>query len=262
MTRQKAKLLAILCGVIVLLSVLLVVILALPEKEGEGPIASTGGYTELFTLDTDQVASVQIELLNQEPFTAVKQEDGTLYISDLDGYEKNATAYGDLLSTAGSFRSQRLVEENPSDLSKYGLSPAQSIMTITSTDGTQTVFKVGNLVPTQDGYYAQWGDDPNVYIVSTINIQQALVPKIGYISLALTPPMDTLDFPLVRTVDLTVDGQQAIHIAPESVNEDGTVSSYVLTDPFQSYMDSQNGSDFMYSLFGVTASQIVAVNPE
>ncbi len=257
---KQAKTLAAMAGIIVVLAVVLVFVMALPEKEGPEPVYTTGGYDELFKVETSAITSIAVS--NAEgSFVAQKQEDDTWMIEGLEAFAKDDTAYSDLVDTASAFQSTRVVEENPEDLEKYGLSPAQATIDITCEDGTTQQFRVGDMAPTGDGYYAQLGDSQTVHLVRVANLEMALKGERAYIDTLITPSAsNTSQFPLAHTIQIEQEGAQTITIEPEDPDAE-TVNSYLFTQPFEARLDNENGSDFLYSFFGIAADEVVCISP-
>lgn len=71
----------------------------------------------------------------------------------------------DLASDFSDLVAERTVDENPTDLEQYGLAPARARAEGSFSDGTATVFFLGDLAPTGSSYYLQVKGDPTVYTV-------------------------------------------------------------------------------------------------
>ena len=69
------------------------------------------------------------------------------------------------------------------DRASYGLDPVRSVITVTSASGQQVVVNLGDLTPTEDGYYASV-EDPrdNLYIVhsSWVDVLERLLNEPPY----------------------------------------------------------------------------------
>jgi hypothetical protein len=71
----------------------------------------------------------------------------------------------DLLYSIANLSSERVIEENPQDLSVYGLKPPQVTVRITLTSGDVKEVFLGNLTPAGDTYYLMVKGDPRVFTV-------------------------------------------------------------------------------------------------
>jgi hypothetical protein len=93
--------------------------------------------------------------------------------------------------------------ETPPALSDIGLATPIYVLEFGFDDGVTHKLKVGNLAPTNSGYYAQY-DDGNVYIVSQAGIDALLnlLAAPPYLPTA-TPTMEPTTTPALETVTST-----------------------------------------------------------
>ncbi|HTX40852.1 MAG TPA: DUF4340 domain-containing protein [Acidobacteriaceae bacterium] len=78
-------------------------------------------------------------------------------------YPANATAVTGMISTLGEMRSERVIEEKPTDLSRYGLSQPSFQLDFTENHQTREV-SFGDNSPTGGGVYVTVAGDPRVYM--------------------------------------------------------------------------------------------------
>ncbi|NLO99496.1 MAG: DUF4340 domain-containing protein [Clostridiaceae bacterium] len=146
---------------------------------------------------TDVASSDEIKLIDitQEDISKIvlKREDGEIvltkeerYVETLetndDGTTKKVTEkkkvwvnpsfdvdndlVEDVVSAAATVMTKRLIDENPGDLTIYGLDKTL-ITTFVSTNGKEVSIEIGNLTPTQDSYYVRILDMPAVYTIDS-----------------------------------------------------------------------------------------------
>lgn len=72
----------------------------------------------------------------------------------------------DMVSAAASVMTKRLIDENPGDLTIYGLDNSL-VTTFISKDGKEVSIEIGNLTPKQDSYYVKRLDKPEVYTIDS-----------------------------------------------------------------------------------------------
>ena len=73
--------------------------------------------------------------------------------------------------------------EQLGDRASYGLDPARTVITSTTANGQKVVMNIGNLTPTEDGYYISVEDpNDNLYIVhsSWVDVLERLLTEPPY----------------------------------------------------------------------------------
>jgi hypothetical protein len=74
-------------------------------------------------------------------------------------------AVQDLISSFAALFSEALVEENPKDLTPYGLDRPQATATATLSDGSERVIYLGDRTAVKTTYFLKTKDDPRVFAV-------------------------------------------------------------------------------------------------
>lgn len=174
-------------GVVLLLLVgALLLLLFLPQNEEEGSSSeSSASYSsttvQVYTGDADDVRSVRVE--GEKGNYEVRWEAADAYtIDELEGLDQLTDSYSTLVSQYASLTATRLVEENPSDLTKYGLdAPAMTVVVTYADDSTHQV-RVGNALPTSDGYYTLVDDDNTVYAIGNSRYTAADKRLLDFVS--------------------------------------------------------------------------------
>ena len=121
---------------------------------------------------------IRIEILKFDKDTIVKvvleSEDGTLTLEKVDDewtvdhsrpVKLRKVAVDDILYSFASLYAERIVEENPEDLSVYGLDKPAVTATAYLEDGSAKVLYLGNKTPAGNTYYLMAEGDPKVYTV-------------------------------------------------------------------------------------------------
>jgi hypothetical protein len=75
------------------------------------------------------------------------------------------SAVDDLVSSFADLRADRVIDENPTDLSSFGLKPPRATAEGTLDDGTVKTFYLGDKTPSGTAFYLQVKGDPKVYSV-------------------------------------------------------------------------------------------------
>lgn len=79
--------------------------------------------------------------------------------------ELDQNLIGNLIDPFKDVFASRMVEENPSDLSQYGLDNPANVIKVTDTSGKTIIFDVGNENKIVNGYYIKTEDKNIVYLI-------------------------------------------------------------------------------------------------
>ena len=203
----------------------------LPEKKDETD--KTDDSIEIFNFKKDDLVDIKIErgdemLWFRYVTIQIEEEevksDGTVEKKTVDrklweavepeDMRTNSSSIDTIAWNANTLKAKKIIEENPSDLSIYGLdSPVK--LTFILTDGTQNVLFVGNEVPTGGSYYARKEGDPAVYTIGSYEAEKLLQTKLDLIEKELyDEPYVPEDFTALsyerkgaKVFDATSDGQ-------------------------------------------------------
>jgi hypothetical protein len=128
---------------------------------------------------------------------------------------------------------ERILEEEPADLSVYGLDDPSVRAVVTDSDGKRAVYKLGDMTPSRTSYYVMEEGDPKVYIVSTYSA--------GNMMFTLDKIRDKFLFPQFEIFDITnmrieLPGSKIeIRPKPETVpaHLNTSFSSHIITSPYK-----------------------------
>ena len=118
-------------------------------------------------LSSDGIEEIQIRNDSDETSRA-QRIDGRWQIVEPNATEADGGVLGTVTSNLVSLEVQRVVDENPTDLAQYGLSPARIDVAYRLTD--QQEFQhllVGDKTPTGDDLFAKRPDESRVFLISS-----------------------------------------------------------------------------------------------
>ncbi len=163
------------------------------------------------------------------------------------------------ITGAASFTAKEFAEEvsDSSQLAKYGLDSPKAVVKAKFTDGTEFSFKVGNDVPNSTTLYYITPDDKKVYTANKSAVSSFLNGKFSFVDTKAFHDYDNSSDEEVHKMTIErVDLEEPIVIDIVPPAEDGIqVYSYRLTSPYSVYADLTDTPKFVYSLFGLTASE-------
>ncbi|WP_058485849.1 DUF4340 domain-containing protein [Defluviitalea phaphyphila] len=121
--------------------------------------------TDILLWEEDQNKIVSIDILNEDEKISIKRNGANWDIVYPINYPANDFLITNIISTFSFPTANELVEENPKDLSIYGLdSPIKSI-TLTNDENISNTLSFGNIAPFSKGYYILY--DNKVYTASS-----------------------------------------------------------------------------------------------
>lgn len=128
-----------------------------------------------------QYVTTQIEqvISNEDGTTGTKMADTQVWQAvEPEGMRVNSSSIDSIAWNANTLKASKLIEENPSDLSVYGLNKPTKL-TFKMKDGTKYVLLVGNKTPTGDYYYAKKEDEAKVYTIGSYEAEKFLQSKLS-----------------------------------------------------------------------------------
>lgn len=119
--------------------------------------------TKVFDLAPGSIQQVQINNASGDQTTVVKQ-DTTWRITQPEPADADTVEVAQVVSSIETLEQSRVVAEDASDLSQFGLAPARITLTFKAGDASQTL-KIGNKTPTGGDMYATTGDSTKVVLI-------------------------------------------------------------------------------------------------
>ncbi len=185
-------------------------------------------------------------------------------VQELDGIKQNSTAVSACVNVCSSLSGKELVEENASDLAKYGLAQPSATITISSDSAADNTFLIGDEIPTGGYRYIVQQGSHTVYTVMINNINYFLQSEQYFcgLSLVYTPSDDawpTIDRLTIKRKDLDYD-MVFITLDPDNTPI-GFVSSQAMIKPVYAGLDITNSAAVTHGIWGLTASAAVVIHP-
>jgi len=127
----------------------------------------------------------------------------------------------------------RTIDEEPEDLSVYGLDQPSAKAVVTDSDGQRAVYLLGDMTPSRISYYVMEEGDPKVYIISTYSAENMMFTLDKIRSKALFGDFQIFDLTDIR---IELPGNLiTINPKPEPVpvHLNTSFSSHVITSPYK-----------------------------
>ncbi|GHU66372.1 hypothetical protein FACS189447_07080 [Spirochaetia bacterium] len=224
------------------------------------PYASTPARDtpRLTEFDSSKIVKLDLE---SSGFSLEKNGDNWELVNAPRGIKINQSAVSNKLWYAGSLWAESVVDDEPGDLSQYGLDEPQGHTIITDSEGKKADILFGNLNPGRSAYYAMVSGDPKVYTVSTYSADGFLF------SLDSIRDRDIYtDFDPQTLSRFTLDnGKTRIDIVPrpEDAYLVSNFSQFMLVSPYtlRRGADSQKFSEVLEPLQNLQISEFVDDDP-
>lgn len=263
-------------GVLVLVTVVLLLVSSMDSADNSSTSDSNSSTTStvdesliLANQKADNISTLTVKNAKDE-YTIKRLGVDKWEITQLGEAPITDGAYSTSITAAAAITAKKLVEENVSDMAKYGLDKPQAEFTIVYKDDTaKTVtFIVGAEAPSESAYYFAEKDSKNVYIVATSALSFALNTKYSYISTTLTPAYDTEKAPVIDRIRIhrkDLDKDIVLDVIPEDPNADeDTIATTYATYMFSSHndvlADDEDIQYWIYGLYGLTATEALKAN--
>jgi hypothetical protein len=215
---------------------------------------------------------VKVEISNTTDFTVyllteeTDTESAVYTIEGLEDLTLDSSLLSTLVNNGSDLSAAQLVEENPEDLSKYGLAEPASVVTLTYADGAVFTMQIGDQSPL-DSTYTYCETDGKVYLVKTSLMANYKKADTSFISKTVLAEPDDEDYPIVESVriereDLDYDIYlEYDYDLAEDDSTGGTAATHVMKEPVSFYLDVESSTDVTNGMFGLTAGEIAAVHP-
>lgn len=274
MSKNMGILIASIAALVVVGGSLTAVLLAKHNTPGtaEESSATESAQESIMLNEADALNVEAIDIQSKTPFHVTRtfrgREDAAA-VYTIDGYE-DLTLDADLLRTLANngctLEAVSLVEENASDLSKYGLGDTAAAVTLQYEDGTDFQFRVGDKSPMENAKtYVAVGS--NVYLVRTSLVSNYQKEPVQFLSTTvLAKPADDA-YPIVKALRIQrkdLDWDIYMEYDYENADDDtagGTAATHVMREPIFSYLNVEKSSDITNGMFGLAAQEIAVVHP-
>ena len=212
------------------------------EKEEEYTYTST--MIKLSDITEDQV--VRAEYIREDDTLSLVKQEGEWILDYPYPIEPKPYTASDVASGVYSIYADRVIDEEPSDISLYGLdSPLVTGVAILE-DGSRFEYYLGEQTPTGDTYYFMRQGDPKVYTILRYTAERYLktIDEMRETQIAGLDPMS------VQYVKFLNTRGRVIEIIPREIEEkqvSSTFSSVKMAKPFikERGVDTQNFSNFV-----------------
>lgn len=226
--------------IIVILGVLCLVLAAyalvtMISKDNEN------GETEIILsqIESDDVTAFSYQHHNDTEYTkelySFVKEDGTWYYEADEAFPVHQLMADAKAKVIGTVTAQRIVAENPEDISQYGLD--EPYLTVSVSDAKNTyVYHVGNYNESTTTYYIMQEGNDTVYLADSQMFIAFDLQLWDMISKEDTPKLNSDSF---TEIDFQIKGQN-IHLKKTKLDSDYVKSEWYLLDENGQIIENTN----------------------
>jgi hypothetical protein len=207
-----------------------------------------------------------------------KTEEQQFFTDGLENAPQDETTINGFVDSFTPMNARGLIESDASDLGKYGLAQPISTITLSYADGGSETLQVGNPAPGSGQTYAKMADSADVYTVSSSFLTGHDQSNLYFVSRKLmkdytdygSPAVSriTIDGPAVNDIDKQPDETETesepiiIELISERIEGDRStgVNSYEFVSPLHLEIADDLGSDLIYGMFELNASDVALVD--
>ena len=136
------------------------------KKQAAAAKAPSDASPKIVAIPDDQIAAIQIKHAGGDT-VSLRRDNGKWQITAPLALPGDPDALSSLTSSLSSVTADKTIEDNATDLSPYGLTAPQLVVTVTKKDGKTEELLLGDDTPTNSGTYAKRAGDGHVYTVGS-----------------------------------------------------------------------------------------------
>lgn len=270
------KVQAIIAGSIVLVllaGALVALILTNKPADGEESTSSTLGSDLITLMEGSQEELENITVKNSDDEYKIELLGENLWgIKELVDFKYSKDMYDTTISSSLNLYASEIIEENAADISIYGFDKPSLITEIKFKGKDAFKFTLGDLSPDKYTRYIIKTGEKTVYGVSASTLSNLMLTKYDYLDKTVTPALeaDESGNPVlpkyneikINTKDLEVPIVLEQYKIGEMSENSVSGSGLKMTSPeYGMFNENTSSTDRLTSFFGITASEIVAINP-
>jgi Domain of unknown function (DUF4340) len=197
-----------------------------------------------FTVDADQIEEIRIKPTSGDA-SRVEKANGTWQLIEPEKAEADQGQVSNAATSLAALEINRVVDDNPSDLSQYGLNPPKAEITFRAKGQKDThQLLLGEKTATGSDLYAKTPDQKRVFLIS------------GYLENTFErTPFDLRDKAALKFDQSKADGIEIVHDGTTALAKSGT--EWALTKPYKARADFAGAEAVMTSLSSLQMQKIV-----
>ena len=137
------------------------------QKSAEAAKPPSDASPKILSLSENDIAKLALKKKDNPEVDLDKNSAGKWQLSAPKPYLADQDTAGQLVNSASSIASDRVVEDKATDLASYGLQSPSLEVDVTTKAGKTSKLKIGDDTPTNGGAYAMLEGDPRVFTIAS-----------------------------------------------------------------------------------------------
>lgn len=254
-------------GLAVLGAATLALVLTQPKDDTADSDTSSDTSVSITDYETDDISTLTVTNESGE-YTINRLGKEKWGIDSIPEALANSSSYSNAMSSAGGMSAKQVVEENATDLAKYGFDkPTATIkMTFKDNKADDVTCLVGIKYEGENSWYVKTDKSNTVYLVSNSGVSFAMNDKLSYVNkstlvASYDSKNDTVNRVRVERKDLEKD--IVLDKLPEEKEKEfsSTYVAYAMSSHNGILADDELDQKVVYGLYGISASDVFAVSP-
>lgn len=199
--------------------------------------------------------------------TEKTENSGATYT--LEGYEDinlNTSVVGTLANNANGMLSASTIEENPDNLSKFGLDSPEITVEVTYETGSRVKLFIGNETPKGGAKYVMTDESSTVYTVNSSTLANYSKTLFDFVQSVVVENPDQSAYPIVESLKIEredIDYDILLEYDKKSDDEGyngGTSATHIMVEPVEAYISVERSTDITNGMFGLSSKGIYSVH--
>lgn len=179
MTKSTRNIIIILAVIVILIAGLVIINRLDTASDDEQTSATSEPSYTIYSEDTSDLSAVIVE--NQEETIEADNLGNSVWtINNMSNDDIDKSKAYTLASTISTIISKNKIEENPSDLSQYGLDDPSITVTLRKNNGDENILYIGDMSPTLNEYFIILDGDNTVYTLYSYKVDTLMQPLSYY----------------------------------------------------------------------------------
>lgn len=209
----------------------------------------------------DEINSVKVT--NENGSYTLKKKNELFRVEELGEISQDDYLTNGAIDCCGCMDAEKMVEENASDLEKYGLSTPRGTIEVSYTDGTSAKVEIGDVAYDENKTYVKTDSSNAVYMMNTATLTHFLEPATVFADLTLIPQPDENSWPEYgKEVITRNDWDYKAVFENDPGNNEGIVAAQVMTEPVFAYLNVTGSTDVTHGMWGLKASDCILPFPD
>lgn len=265
MKKQLRNIIISLCVVLVLVVGVVVASIVIKNSSNTSSSSSTSSSEGIPVVKLNEGDITELNVKTTDNEYTIKKS-GSNYV--IDGIETSLLSQDSLttpVTTFSDFEALKLIEDNASDLSQYGLDKPTRTITATTADKTVTLL-VGKETPLKDGFYGCLKGETKVYKISENIITQFDKTNFDFINLSLysvdtskSDDVSLLEFGgTARKTPIVLEQRETG--STSSTSSDSVTKAYFLKVPMEYSTDADKSSGIVTTISNFSAGGVLSLD--